>query len=141
MTDDTAVKQVAAKAASGDVTFELLAKKPRRVLNFSVYTTDDAGEQVELKLRFQAVSSKTYDELVAAYPPKDKDKKQGQIYEVDAFAPALISAVSVVPRLTVAQAAELYTSDSWSGGEVASLYINALKVCNAGLDIPFSEQD
>lgn len=145
VTDDkpSIVRKVAEKAVktAGEATFEALLKKPRRVLNFNVYTVDDAGDQVSMSLKYQALSSRVYDDLLAAHPPNSKDKTAGITYNMDTFAPALISAVSVIPALTYDQAKEIYTNDCWSGGEVNSLFINALKVCNSGLDVPFSERD
>jgi hypothetical protein len=142
-TTSSTVEEVAAKAVKtgGEATFESLSKKPRRVLNFTVFTADDAGDQVSLKMRYMALSSIAYDELLAAHPPSNKEKTLGASYNVDTFAPALISAVSVIPKLSYEQAKEIYTSSDWSGGEVTALFINALRVCNAGLDVPFNEKD
>ena len=139
--DTSVVQEVAAKAVTTAATFESLIKKPRRVLNFTVYTADDAGNQVALALKYQAISNKAYDDLSAEHPPTQKEKAAGAVYNLETFAPALIAAVSAVPRLTVDQAREIYTNDTWSGGEVTSLFINAMRVCNAGLDVPFSERD
>jgi hypothetical protein len=137
------VEKVAAKAvkSAGEATFEALNKKPRRVLNFTVYSADDSGDQISLTMRYRALSNRAYDDLQAAHPPTSKDKTAGAAYNLETFAPALISAVSVIPMLSYDQAKELYTNEDWSGGEVTSLFINALRVCNAGLDVPFSERD
>jgi hypothetical protein len=142
-TQDDVVAQVAAKGVevSGEATFSSLAKKPRRVLNFTVFTSDDAGEQVAQSMRYKALSGREYDDLQAAHPPTSKGKALGQQYNLDTFAPALISAVSVIPKLTYDEAKTIYTSDTWAGGEITALFINALRVCNAGLDVPFNERD
>ena len=137
------VEKVAAKAAKngGEATFEALLNKPRRVLNFTIYSVDEDGEEVALQIKYRALSSRGFDELVAEHPPTQKEKAAGANYNVDTFAPALIAAVSEVPKLNVEQASQLYTSSDWSGGEVSSLFINALRVCNAGLDVPFNARD
>ena len=137
----TVVEQVAAKAVSGEATFASLSCKPRRTLTFAVTSQDEAGEPISLTLKYRALSNTAYDELIAAHPPTGKQKNAGSQYNVDTFAPAIISASAVIPALTVAQAREVYTSEDWSGGEVSSLFINALRVNNAGLDVPFNAID
>lgn len=139
--DTQVVAEVAAKAPkSTAATFAALQRKPRRTVTFPVSTVDEDGEETQLMVKFQALSAKDYDKLVAAHPPTPKEKSLGAVYNVDTFAPALISAVSLEPRLTVEEATELYTSPDWSGGEMASLFIQAQRVCNSGIDIPFNER-
>lgn len=135
-----AVEKVAEKALSGTATFEQLRAKPRRVLHFDVHTTDEAGEELTLKMKFKALSSTEYDKLVEKNPPSAKDKQRGAVYNVDTFAPALIAAVSSEPKLTEEQAVEIYNAPEWSGGEITTLFMKALQVCNAGLDVPFNER-
>lgn len=138
------VKKVAAKAvaaASTEATFDLLMAKPRRSLSFDVTTQNADGDEVVLKMKYLAISGKAYDDLTAEHPPTAADKKAGSTYNVDTLAPALIAAVSSVPKLTIAQATSVYKSGDWSGGEVGNLFMNAVRVCNAGLDVPFSARD
>lgn len=125
-------------AARPSATFNDLIKKPKRESTFLLPVTDDAGRDADLVIRYRAISSRAYDDLVAAHPPTEKQKKDGSVYNIDTFAPALISAVSLDPKLSVEQANEIYTSDDWSPGELGTLFINALKLCNAGMDVPFS---
>ena len=139
--ESTTVEKVAAKALANEATFASLSKKPRRTLSFTITSQDEDGEPITLSLKYRALSNLAYDELLAAHPPTGKQKQGGASYNVDSFAPAIISACSVVPLLTVAQAREVYTSEDWSGGEVSSLFINALRVNNAGLDVPFNAAD
>lgn len=137
------VEKVADKAIKdgGTATFDQLMKKPRRTLGFTVYSVDEEGEEIALQLKYKALSSKEYDTLQGEHPPSAKEKREGAIYNVDTFAPALIAAVSQAPKLTIEQATELYKSPDWSGGEVTTMFLNALRVCNAGLDVPFSARD
>ena len=140
-TEETKVEEVAAKAVSGAATFDRLIKKPRRSLSFNVATLDEDGEELLLSMKYLALSSKEYDDLVAANPPTAKEKQAGAVYNVDTFAPALISKVSSEPKLSIEQATELYKSPDWSGGEIMTLFFNAQRVCNAGLDVPFNARD
>ena len=137
------VTKVAAKAIKdgGKATFAQLMNKPRRTLTFTVYSTDDSGEEVALQIKYKALSSKVYDDLLAAHPPSAKEKHEGANYNVDTFTAALIAAVSVEPALDYEQASELFHSSDWASGEISSLFINALRVCNAGLDVPFNARD
>ena len=130
-----------APVLSGVATFDQLRAKPRRVLKFDVNTVDEDGEDISLSMKYRALSSKEYDKLLEKHPPSTREKAKGATYTVDTFAPALISAVSAEPQLTVEQATELYNSDEWSGGEISTLFVNALRICNAGLDVPFNGRD
>lgn len=121
-----------------EATFESLLKKPARETKVLIPTVGDDGQEIKLVFRMKALNGKVYDDLVSAHPPKDEDKKNGGQYNVDTFAPALISAASVTPKLSLEQAAELYHSEDWSGGEITSLFFAALRLCNAGLDVPFT---
>lgn len=141
-TTSSTVDEVAAKGVTTQVaTFAALRAKPRRVLTFPITTTDAEGDELVLTVKYKALSSKEYDDLVAAHPPSAKEKQAGAVYNVDGFAPALISAVSSEPKLTLEQATEIYKSPDWSGGEVGTLFFNAQRVCNSGLDVPFNARD
>lgn len=125
-------------AREAEATFEALLKKPRRQDTVRITSTGDDGEPLELLFRMQAIGSKAYDALVAKFPPKAEDKKQGAIYDHERFAPALVAACSESPRLTEDEARQLFDSEDWSGGEFGALFLGALRLCNAGLDVPFS---
>lgn len=132
---------VEAAKTSRPATFDLLIKKPRRTLDFTIYSRGDDGEEVALQMKYRAISSKQYDALQAEHPPPAKERQQGAIYNVDTFAPALISEVSLDPKLNVEQATEIYHSDDWAPGEISNLFMNALLVCNQGLNVPFNARD
>lgn len=121
-------------------TFDTLRKKRRREGPVVVHTNDDDGEPVELVLRYRALGGKAYDRLVEEHPPTQKQREQGAIYNVDTFAPALIARCCIDPVLSVEQAQELYDSEEWSAGETGGLFIEALRICNAGLDVPFTDR-
>ena len=142
-TDPTIPEKVASESLNGAAiaTFASLRAKPRRTVTFPVNTVDEDGEEVVVLMKYRALPSKGYDELIEAHPPTSEQKKTGQIYNIDTFAPALIAAVSYEPVLSVDEAKEIYTSPDWSGGELTTLFIKAMQVCNAGLDIPFNARD
>jgi len=119
-------------------TFEDLVSKPRRISTFSIALPDGNGGTVTRTLRFRSIPSPEYDRLVAKHPPTPAQKSDGAVLNIDTFAPALISAVSFEPELSYDQVEQLYNSPEWSGGEFSSLYLQAQRVCNAGIDVPFN---
>lgn len=135
------VAAVAAKAlATPAVSFADLMAKPVRTLSFPVVLADGEGTRT-LTMKYRAIVAKEYDRLLEANPPSAKEKAAGAIYHLDTFAPALIAAVSAEPRLSIEQATALYENPQWSGGELSTLFYNAQRVCNTGLDIPFNARD
>lgn len=141
-TKDKTVEEVATAALEAPVaTFAQLRAKPRRTMTFPLSTQDENGDEIVMRMKYRALSPKEYDELIEAHPPTTEQKRNGATYNIDSFAPAIIAAVSAEPKLTLEQAKEIYTSPDWSGGELSSLYIRAMQVCNAGLDVPFNARD
>lgn len=124
-------------------TFDELFAKPKRTQKFDITLADAEGNPVKRAMIYKAISATEYDDLVTQNPPTAKqlqDAPGGVAFNMDTFAPALIAAVSHSPKLTYAQAEKLYNAPDWSGGEVSTLFWNAQKVCNQGLDVPFNER-
>ncbi len=120
------------------VTFDQLVAKPRRKLTFPIHTIDGDGDEIVLQMTYQSLTNREYDELVERHP---REKAKGAQFNVMTFSPALVAAVSYEPRMTFEQAKMIFESDTWSGGELATLFINAQRVCNSGLDVPFIVRD
>lgn len=123
------------------VSIDELFGKPRRTTSFDVTVAGADGEPITRKMRYRAISGKAYDRLVADHPPTAQQQAEANgaaAFNLDTFAPALIAAVSLEPKLTYEQAERLWSSDDWSGGETSSLFFNAQRVCNSGIDVPFS---
>lgn len=130
-----------ARAAIEDASFDVLIKKPRRETEFYVTVAGDDGRPRQVRLRYRALSPKHLDELLVAHAPTSKQQREGLQWNRETFPPALVSAVSLVPKMTEEQARDLLESDSWAPGEAAQLFSNAWAVCNAGLDVPFNAGD
>lgn len=139
--EQVVTKAVKERASKRVATFSDLIKKKRRTDEVTLRTRDDAGEELELVVRLQAIGSTAYDELLAAHPPTKKQREAGATYNVDTFAPEIIAACSLEPKLTLEQAKEIYGSEEWSGGEIGGLLFTAQRLCNAGIDVPFSVGD
>ena len=130
---DTAVEEIV-KKAGGAATLQQLLNKPVRRTKLTLNLGDS-----EVYMRFEAISSAQYDALVAEHPPTKKQREAGASYNPDTFAPALISQCSLEPKLTLEDATALYTAKSWAGGEITDLFLTCVRLCQSGLDVPFTE--
>lgn len=118
---------------------DLMKSKGRSTTEFTLYLTDDDGHKHEVTLKYQAIGMREYDKLVAKHPPKPEQRAEGSSFDIDSFAPALISKVCVEPEMSESDAKELWNSPAWSRGDLMVLFRNAVELNNRGLDIPFSE--
>jgi hypothetical protein len=134
----TATKTVEARAkqreASKSATLEKLIGKKRASTTFKIWIDQD-----EVEMTFRAIGAMEYDRLVSKHPPTTEQRADGASFNLDTFAPALISAVSSDPEISPTDAKEIWNSAEWSRGEVITLYRQAVDLCNRGLDIPFNE--
>jgi hypothetical protein len=121
-------------------TLEDLLKKPARTKEIVINVPSGKGT-TDFVVTLKAIGSKAYDDLLASNPPTNEQKREGQTYNAETFAPALISACAVTPALTVEQATEIWTSTEWSRGELTELYLACVEVNAKGLDVPFNEAD
>lgn len=120
-------------------TFDELLKKPARTKDLVLKVPADDNGVLELVVTLRAIGSKAYDDMLAGHPPTREQKADGASYNSDTFAPALISACSVSPSLTVDEARQIWESDEWSRGELMELFMGCVEVNNKGLDVPFTE--
>ena len=127
--------------ASKRATLDQLVNKPRSTSEFSLYLSDGNGGTNEVTLKYQAIGMRAYDRLVAKHPPKPDQRAEGSSFDMDTFAPALISACAIEPEITPAEAKAIWDSEEWSRGDVMVLFRNAVELNNRGLDIPFSGND
>lgn len=82
-------------------------------------------------LHLQAVPRPEYEQLLLQHPPTEQQKADGQTYDPDGFAPALVAASVVDPDtgerpLTVEQVTELWAT--WNQGEVFALWGAVLRL-------------
>lgn len=119
----------------------LLLNKPKATEEFTLYVSGEDGEQHEIQMKFTAIGMQEYDKLVAKYPPKADQRVEGATFDLNTFAPALISKCSVEPELSYAQAKQIWDSPAWSRGDLMVLFRKAVDLNNRGLDIPFSGID
>ena len=144
MPSSTAVKTVDARnkqsQASKRATIDQLMNKPRSTTEFALFLPDGDGGSTEVTIKYRSIGMRAYDKLVSKYPPKPEQRAEGSSFDIDTFAPALISACAVEPELTPAEAKNIWDSEDWSRGDLMVLFRNAVELNNRGLDIPFSER-
>jgi hypothetical protein len=139
----TSAKTVEARQKQSDhdkrATIDQLINKPRSTTEFSLFLADGNGGTTEVTLKYQAIGMREYDRLVAKHPPKPDQRAEGSSFDIDTFAPALISACALDPEITGEEARSIWNSEDWSRGDVMVLFRNAVELNNRGLDVPFSE--
>ena len=141
MSDTEAKTQTARRkqsAQSKAATLDLLKAKRPAETTFSLYLTNEDGEQTEVTLKYRAIGAKAYDKLVAKHPPKPEQRVEGASFDLDSFAPALIAACCIEPEMEESDAKEIWDSPEWSRGDLMVLFRNAVDLNNRGIDIPFS---
>lgn len=140
LSDEARAQLHEALSAIEDASFDVLMSKPRRTTAFMVQIDRD-GAPRPVRIRYQALSPTELDELLEAHPPTTKEERKGAQWNKDSFPAALISRVSLSPKLSEEQAQALLKNPNWATGEVDALFRNAWAVCNAGLDVPFNNGD
>jgi hypothetical protein len=117
-------------------TLDRLRSKRRRLKTVEVQID---GETMEMS--FAALSAHDMDRLQSKHVPTVEQKARGMAFNPDTFAPALVAACSVDPRLSFEDAKEIWESEAWSSGELNFLFDTVSNLCMEGLDIPFSVSD
>lgn len=111
---------------------KLKGKKRRR----QTVTVEVDGEKIDLV--FEAISYAELDKLQEKHPPTTEMRVQGAVYNRNTFPPALVAACSVDPKMSEADAREIWESEEWSTGELTTLFEAVSNLCMRGLDIPFT---
>ena len=139
--DELVVKEEQ-RRASKRATFDQLVKKPRVEREVSLNLPTGDGEFEKVTFKYRSLGAQDYDKLLDAHPPTTEQKVQGASYNVDTFAPALISKVCVEPELTYEECKTIWESPDWNRGELMSLFGEAMDLCNSvQRHIPFTGTD
>lgn len=129
-----------ANAQRERATADLLMKKRRVERSVAVSLPSDDGP-VEVELLFRAIGNSEYDQLVTKFPPNAQQKKDGLTYDMDRFAPELLSRVCVDPAMTLDDWKTIWSSDDWNRGELMNIYFAAVDVCTQGLSVNPTDSD
>jgi hypothetical protein len=103
-------------------------KRAQRELPFVL-----GGEEVSFL--FKAISAKDYDQLQTDCPPTLAQRGAGTSYNINKFAPKLLSRVIAEPDLPEDVWEEFWTSPDWNRGELLTLFGSCVDICNTGLDL------
>lgn len=113
----------------------LLTKKAREKTVEVELPIDDSGAMEKVELLFRSIGSAEYDQLVTKFPPTAAQRKEGATYNIDQFAPALLAAVCVEPKMTAEEAGELWKSETWNRGELFNIFREAIDICVTGVPL------
>lgn len=121
----------------GSVTKDVLFGKKLRTKDLQVNINGES-----LTWRLQAIPATDLDRLQEKHPPTKEQRARGNaVFNIDKFAPELISRCSVEPELTVEEAAELWSSENWSTGELNAIFDACTSLCMQGFNVPFTGTD
>ena len=115
----------------------LLLGKPKTRDTFTLYL-GNGEDAFEVEMTVEALSMKDYDKLLAKYPPTEEEQRKGLTYELEKFAPAVISACMIDPDLSLAEAKKIWTSENWSRGDVEGIFSKVLRVNHRESTVPFN---
>lgn len=123
------VKKPADRKVKRATLAELRSKKPSKKELILVLN----GEEASFLL--QSISAKEYDKLLTSCPPTVEQRANGALYNINAFAPALMSKVVHEPEMSEDEWAELWVSPDWNRGELMTFFGEATDLCNTGLSL------
>lgn len=116
-----------AKRATLDM---LLGKKPNRD-EFTVPLGVD-GERISFL--YVSLGATDYDALLTEHPPTSEQRVAGSTFNINTFAPALLSRVCQEPAIDVGSWTELWKSPAWGRGELMGLFWRAANLCSKEVD-------
>jgi hypothetical protein len=141
-TATTVEARAAQRADSKEQIVSLLRGKRRAQREIVFELADEDGVNTEVTLVFRAIGTQQYDRLLTKYPPTIDQKADGMGYDINKFAPDLLSQVCVEPDMTVKDWQDIWTSPDWNRGETMDLFMAAVEICSRGLKaVPTSEPD
>jgi|688.fasta_scaffold54239_3 hypothetical protein len=140
-TEGTTVEARAAQRAdSKATTLSLLRNKKRAQREIVFELSGEDGKPVEVTLVFRAIGTQDYDRLLTKFPPTIEQKAEGSSYDINRFAPELMSKVCIEPEMSAKEWSEIWNSPDWNRGETMDLFVAAVEICSRGLKaVPTSE--
>jgi hypothetical protein len=136
-TPNRATRRATIKKKSNRATFDLLRSKGRQQKELVINVPMGDGEAQETTLLFKALGAKEWEDLISKHPPTLDQKADGEPFNTDTFAPALLAQVCVDPAMSLDEWTEIWESPEWNRGEVAMFYGEAVSLCTLGFDVPF----
>lgn len=100
----------------------------------------EEAKKTEQVFKFRSIGRPRYEELLREHPPTARQKKDLQaVFNTDTFPPALISAASFDPEISLEDAEEIFSSPDWNNAELLKLYFAAEQANTESADIPLSK--
>lgn len=109
----------------------MLAKRPAR----DDFTTTLPGDDEPVSFLYVAIGHIAYDRLITKCPPTTEQLASGEAYNIDKFAPLLLSKVCREPVLDTEEWTQVWASEAWNRGEAMALFARAVELCNRGLSV------
>jgi len=131
----TAARQKQSENDKQSLLDKLKGKRPRR----KTIAIDVSGEEVQMT--FEAISAHELDKLQTKHKPTTEQRARGFAFNPNTFAPALVAACSVEPKLSLDDAREIWESEFWSTGELNQLFDTCSNLCMEGMQVPFTKSD
>lgn len=105
---------------------------------------ENQAAELSVEFSFRDLGRKAYDSLLAAHPPTDEDQEmwknaggEGKLaYSLSTFPPALISAASVEPEISIEDAEAIF--QDWSEGDLELIFTTALVASKEPTSLPKS---
>lgn len=121
-----------------------LADNPVGAMKEGLATLYENAKAHSATFTFQDIGRHEFVELLKAHRPTEETiryyEEEGQDrpeFEPDTFVPALLHLASYEPKITEAEADEIYTT--WSEGDIENMFMAAYMACRERTSIPFSE--
>jgi hypothetical protein len=134
--------RAAQRADSKEQIVSLLRNKKRAQREIVFELADENGDPVAVTLNFRAIGTQEYDRLLTKYPPTIEQKAENLSYDINKFAPDLLSRVCVEPEMSLKDWQDIWNSPDWNRGETMDLFMAAVEICSRGLkSVPTSEPD
>lgn len=99
---------------------------------------------LSIEFSFRDLGRKGYDALLSEHPPTPEDKEmwsnaggEGKLaYSLVTFPPALVSATSLEPKISIKEAQTMF--EDWGEGDLELLFTTALMACKEPTSLPKS---
>jgi hypothetical protein len=100
-----------------------------------------ASKDSEVPMTFGSIGRVKYEALVRKHSDiSDEQRKAGLDVDMPNFAPALLAACAIDPKITLKEAKEIWDSPEWNAAECDRMFVAARDVNSEIPDIPLSSE-
>lgn len=127
------LEHLLAEALKADAVENRLPKAPE--IARQIGELEERIKQAEVEFSFVSIGQKAWTDLLVKHPPAEEDAARGADFG-EGFPQAAVAASCTSPKMTEAQAHELF--ESFTVGQWEQLWAGCLRANVAGADVPFS---